>query len=412
MSPAKKTGFAVTGLLMLVGLAAWGYQYREGLVVTNMGNSYTWGLYVSGFAFFVGNAAGGLVLSSLIYLFGVKSLKPFAKIGALTAFANVTAAMLAILPDIGRPLRLYQLLLHPQIRSPLVWDIAVLNLYAGLSLLYLYLLMLPDLKGPLKRIALKVDDPKAFSEKWATRLAPYSLVAAVGIHVVTAWVFATQGARDWWHSAALAPDFVAAALASGTALVLMVSLFACGLKKEYQEAYRTMAVFISVAFFIHLFLMYNDYFIHAWYGSKEAMETLAITFRDYGLLHAFEVLIPLLAVVLLLNSRVRKNAGAMILSCCMLIAGILAHRLLLMPAAFDKIPLTVRPLGFQDMEWAMPVSSGRYDEAADTFVTAWHYFPSGIEFTVFLGVAAYVGFLLILAMDRLPIVGEAQASHD
>jgi molybdopterin-containing oxidoreductase family membrane subunit len=338
MSAAKKTGFAVTVLLMLAGLGAWGYQYREGLALTNMRNSYSWGLYVSGLAFFVGNAAGGLVLSSLIYLFGVKSLKPFARIGALTAFANVTAAMLAILPDMGQPFRLYQLLLHPQVWSPLIWDVVILNLYAGLSLLYLYLLMLPDLKGPLRRIVLKVDDPGAFSEKWATRLAPYSLVAAVGIHVITAWIFATQGARDWWHSAALAPDFVAAALASGTALVLMVSLFAYGFKEEYATAYRTMAVFISIAFFIHLFLMYNDFVIHAWYGSREAMEALSITFREYGRLHAFEVLAPLLAVVLLLHGRVRKSAGAMICSCCLLIAGILAHRFLLMPAAFDKIP--------------------------------------------------------------------------
>ena len=51
---------------MLLGILAWGYQVKEGLVVTNMRNSYSWGLYVSGLAFFVGNAAGGLVLSSLI----------------------------------------------------------------------------------------------------------------------------------------------------------------------------------------------------------------------------------------------------------------------------------------------------------------------------------------------------------
>ena len=92
MSTSKKIGFLITGLLMLAGLAAWGIQLKEGLVLTNMRNSYSWGLYVATLAFFVGNAAGGLVLSSMIYLFGVTSLKPFARIGALCAFANVTAA--------------------------------------------------------------------------------------------------------------------------------------------------------------------------------------------------------------------------------------------------------------------------------------------------------------------------------
>ncbi len=404
MSTSKKIGFAITGLLMLAGLVAWGIQVKEGLVLTNMRNSYTWGLYVAGLAFFVGNAAGGLVLSSMIYLFGVTSLKPFAKIGALCAFANVTAAMLAILPDIGQPIRLYNLVLHPQWRSPLVWDIIVLNLYAALSLLYLYLLMLPDFQGPLKKIALKVDHPKEFSEKWAKRLAPYSLAAAVGIHVITAWIFATQGARDWWNSAVLAPDFVAAALASGTAIVLLVCLLTYGLKDEYTQAYRTMAIFIAVALFTHIFFMYNDFFIHYWYGATEALDVLSITFKKYALAHAFEVVAPLAGVILLLSSNVRKSAGAMMTSCFLIIAGIFVHRFLLMPGAFDRVPLTIAPLGMQNTEFSVPIASGQYEPLMNTFVTEWHYFPSGIEIAIFLGVLAYVGFLIILAIDRLPIV--------
>ena len=164
MSTTKKIAYLVTAALMVAGFAAWGYQLKEGLVLTHMRNSYSWGLYVSTLAFFVGNAAGGLVLSSLIYLFGVKKLKPFAKIGALCAFANVTAAMFAILPDIGKPFRIHNMILHPQLLSPLVWDVAVLNLYALISLVYLYLLMLPELTGPFARIAIRVKDPEAFSE--------------------------------------------------------------------------------------------------------------------------------------------------------------------------------------------------------------------------------------------------------
>ena len=408
MSHSKKIGFLITGFLMLAGLLAWIYQYKEGLVLTNMRNSYSWGLYVSGLAFFVGNAAGGLVLSSLIYLFGVKSLKPFAKIGALTAFANVTAAMFSILPDIGQPVRLYNMLLHPNFVSPLVWDVIVLNLYAALSLSYLYILMLPDFKGPLTKIALKVDNPKEFSEKWAKRLAPFSLVAAIGIHVITAWIFATQGGRDWWNSAVLAPDFIAVAIASGTAIVFIVALLAYGLKEQHKQAYRTMAMIIATALFTHIFFMYNDFIIHAWYGAHEAMETLSITFKDYGLTHAFEVIAPLVAVILLLNSKVRQSSCAMISSCCLLVFGVFAHRFLLMPGAFDKIQLSIEPLGLQHTYWAFPIASGQYDPIMDSFVTKWHYFPSGIEIAIFLGVLAFMCFLVILAMDRLPIAGEVE----
>jgi dimethyl sulfoxide reductase membrane subunit len=209
------------------------------------------------------------------------------------------------------------------------------------------------------------------------------------------------------YSAALAPDFIAVALASGTAIVLIASILAYGVKEQYKPAYRIMAIFISVSFFIHLFLMYNDFLNHIWYGSREALETLSITLKDYALAHAVEVALPLLGVILLLNSRVRNSAGAMITACCLLITGVFAHRFLLMPGAFDRVPLSMSPLGIQNGEWSFPIASGIYRETVDTFVTAWHYFPSPIEITVFLGVLAYMCFLILLAVDRLPIVKKA-----
>jgi dimethyl sulfoxide reductase membrane subunit len=404
----KKISLWITGILMLAGLIAWVIQFKEGLVLTNMQNSFSWGLYVSTLAFFVGNAAGGLVLSSMIYLFGVTELKPFARIGALTAFANVTAAMLVVIPDMGKPLRILNLLIHPQFRSPLVWDIIVLTLYAVLSLTYLYLLMLPDLgNGPLKKFVPSMDDPAAFSEKWAKRIAPFSLVAAIGIHVITAWIFATQGARGWWHTAVLAPDFVAAAMASGTAFVVLVALIAYGMKDQHQNAYRILSMFIAVSLFVHIFLMYNDFVIHAWYGTDEAKETLKITLWENMRLHMYEVLAPLLGVILMLNRRVRERAGLMIVSCLLLISGIFVHRLLIMPAAFNQMPLTIHPLGIQNLSWSAPIASGRFAPLTDTFVSQYHYFPSSVEMIIALGIMAYACFLIIIVIDRLPILKEA-----
>ena len=98
MSMTMKRTLWISGAIFLIALCFWFYQLWQGLILTNMVNSYSWGLYISGLAFFVGNAAGGLVLTSSIYLFGVKKLKPLAKLGALTAFANVTAGSFADAP--------------------------------------------------------------------------------------------------------------------------------------------------------------------------------------------------------------------------------------------------------------------------------------------------------------------------
>ena len=404
MANLRKNSLVVAALFMAAGFVAWLYQFQEGLILTDLSNSFSWGLYISGLAFFVGNAAGGLVLSSSIYLFGLTKLKPFAKIGALTAFANVTAAMLIVLPDMGQPLRLWHLLIYPKFDSPLVWDVLVLNLYAVLSLTYLYILMLPDLNGRLQRFAIKVKDPKEFSEKWAKKLSPFALVFAISIHVVTAWIFSTQGGREWWFTPTLAPDFLSVAVMAGTTVVLMASVLAFGIKDAYKDAYRTMIGIITAFFIIHMFLMYNDFFIKTWYGAESSMHTLGLVFGDFLSIHALEVIAPLLAVLLLSRKSVRESKIALVASSLLLLVGVFAHRFLLMPPAFEAIPLTFNPIGLHDMFWSYPIASGRFVEGMDTFVDRWNYFPTMIEITIFSGVVAYMYFMVAAGTEFLPIV--------
>jgi len=129
-----------------------------------MRNPYPWGLYISGLEFFVGNAAGGLILSSLIYLFDITKLKAFAKLGALCAFANVIAAMTIVIPDIGRPIKLLNLFIHPNFYSPMIWDIIILFSFVCFTIIYLIVLMLPDIKG--QKYLVK-------SENFAKTIAPF-----------------------------------------------------------------------------------------------------------------------------------------------------------------------------------------------------------------------------------------------
>lgn len=404
MPTKMRVSMWLSGGVFLIAVAAWFYQLKEGLILTNLQNSFSWGLYISGLAFFVGNAAGGLVLTSSIYLFGVKKLKPLAKLGALTAFANVTAAMLIVLPDIGKPLRLYNLILHPNFMSPLVWDVIVLNLYALASASYLYILMLPELTGRLGWLAIKVDNVEEFSERWAKRLAPVALLFAIGIHVVTAWIFSTQGARDWWFSPAMAPDFVSVAIAVGTTVVLLAAALAYGTGERYQEAYRILGLIVFMSICVHLFLMMNDLVIHAWYGNAETERIMEIAWGEYAWAHVFEVAAPLIGAWLLMLPATRRSLPRLAMSSGLLIAGVFVHRFLIMPAAYNNIPMTLVPLGLPDNHWSLPIASGRYLPGLGTFLDHYSYTPSLIEVVILLGIVAYAVFLILWAIDRLPIL--------
>lgn len=389
--------------VMICAAAAYAVQYRDGLIRTNLANGFSWGLYVSGLAFFVGNAAGGLVLSSSIYMFGLTSLKPFARLGALTAFVNVVAAMLAVIPDIGQPLRLWHLLVHPQFSSPLVWDIIVLNVYALLSLVYLGILILPYLPDNMKKYTTRLGDVTRFSDKWAKRLSPVALLFAVSIHVVTAWIFSTQGGREWWYTAALAPDFLSVAVMAGTTVVLLSSVLLFGIKEQYKDAYRTMTKIIIAAFIIHIFLMYNDMFIKNWYHAEGGMHAIKMIFGSLLKAHMFEVAAPLLAVLLLVGKGVWKSRITLSATCILLLSGVMVHRYLIMPPAFNVQPFTFAPSGAMAEQWSYPVASGRWVEGLNTFSSTWTYLPSGIEWLIFGGVCAFACFAIGFGALVLPV---------
>lgn len=282
MDKLKKGNFSLglAFILLLISLVAWGYLLTTGLIVTNMRNPFSWELYIATFAFFVGIAAGGLIVSSSVYLFNIEQLKPFTRIASLSAFASTLGAAAMILPDMGRVDRLYNLFLHPNFRSPLIWDVIVITSYMTLTFLSVYFQLLPDwkregrgfLNGWTRRLSL--EQVEETSKRWSKRISMVGLPFAILIHTVTALIFAVQASRGWWHTAVLPPDFIAVAVASGTALVLVISLFVVGKERfsQYEGAFKTLAHLTAGALIVHFFLMYNDIFVHWWWGKTRGVE--------------------------------------------------------------------------------------------------------------------------------------------
>lgn len=411
----------VTKMLVAVaalGAIAWFYQLYSGLIVTNMRNPFSWGLYVATWAFYVGTAAGGLVVSSAIYLFGAKQLKPVAKLAALTAFLFALAAMLILLPDIGRPDRLYNFLLHPNFKSMLPWDFLVLSAYAAVSAIYTYTLLYPDIvargvKLPYYGIVLKRDVTEAEMEKIretsdrrAKRLAPVALPLAILIHTVTAWVLATQLSRPWWYGGALAPTFIAAALATGPAIVILAALIVFGYKDKLEGTYALLAKVSAVSSVIMLFIYYNDFVVRFWWHNGREFDVLKLVFTRYIFLHATELIFIVLAAVIFI--RYPRDKKWLIRGSLSVIVGVFAHRFLLLPPAYNVMPLRIPViLRNETVEWAYPIAVGQVrGSLADpqhVFTSYWSYSPSLVEIAITLGVMAFIGLAFLSLVRMLPL---------
>jgi molybdopterin-containing oxidoreductase family membrane subunit len=409
---------AIAGL----GLIAWAYQLYSGLIATNMRNPFSWGVYIATWAFFVGTAAGGLVVSSAIYLFGAKQLKPIAKVASLTAFLFAMGAMIILLPDIGRPDRLYNFLIHPNFRSMLPWDVIVLSAYAVVSAIYTYTLLYPDIvargvKLPYYGIVGKRDVSEAEmakireeSDRKAKRLAPIALPLAILIHTVTAWVLATQMARPWWYGGALAPTFIAAALATGPAIVILASLVVYGYKEKLEGTYALLAKVSAVSSIIMLFIYYNDFVVRLWWSAGREFDAVKMVFTRYPLLHATEMIFILLSAVIFI--KYPKDPRKLVQGSLSVIVGVFAHRFLLLPPAYNIMPLRLPVvLHNETMEWSYPIAVGQVRGSLlhpeKIFSSFWSYSPSLVEVLITAGVMAFLA-LAFLSLTRILPLTEAE----
>ncbi|MCP4608981.1 MAG: polysulfide reductase NrfD, partial [Planctomycetes bacterium] len=202
------------------------------------------------------------------------------------------------------------LFIHPNFKSVLPWDFVVLFSYAVLAAIYTYVQLKPDIASRGIRIPMigtigkkEMNDEelqlmKDKSERAARIIAPIALILAILIHTVTAWVLATQLSRPWWFGGALAPTFIASAIASGPAVVILASLYTLRYKESLAAAYSMLAKISVIGAVVLLFIYYNDFMVRGWWEGGSEYETVNVLFSDYLGLHILEIAGILVAIVL------------------------------------------------------------------------------------------------------------------
>lgn len=194
---------ALLATFTVAGFVATLIMHNNGLYLSGMTNRVPWGLQISMAIFYIGLSAGSLVVSGLYGVFGKMEYKPFARIAAYLAMLFLIAGLLSIFTDQGRIDRVFT--------KPFTYVNATsmfsINpaLYSGhIMICVLYLWALFKEKGTLTKITSLVV-----------------VLWAIGTHTGTGAIFAFVP-RELYNSSLLPPSFVAAALSSGAALMILV----------------------------------------------------------------------------------------------------------------------------------------------------------------------------------------------
>jgi molybdopterin-containing oxidoreductase family membrane subunit len=292
----------IWGVLIVVGMAAYGRQLSEGLHITGMSQDVTWGLYISQFTFLVGVAASAVMVVLPYYLHNYKAFGRLVILGEFLAVSAVLMCALFILVDMGQPMRVVNVFLHPSPNSLMFWDTLVLFGYLLLNLV-------------IGAVTFEAERKGAPPPNWVRPLIYLSIPWAISIHTVTAFLYSGLEARAFWMTAILAPRFLASAFASGPSLLILLALILRRFTRfdAGWEAIQKLATIVAYAMVVNLFFVLVELFTGLYSDMPHHMHAFEYLFVG---LEGRAGLVPWMwinagltvcAVVLLLMPRIRKQ---------------------------------------------------------------------------------------------------------
>ena len=108
-------------ILVLLGLIGVGFgfylwQLKFGLGITGLSRDVSWGFYIAQLTYMVGVAAGGVMVVLPYYLHDYKAFGRITILGEFLAIASLIVCMLSVVVDLGQPMRVLNVILHPSPR--------------------------------------------------------------------------------------------------------------------------------------------------------------------------------------------------------------------------------------------------------------------------------------------------------
>lgn len=238
-------GFGIAFLVTMMLLYAIGYLFLRGVGIWGVNIPIGWGFAIVNFVWWIGIGHAGTLISAILLLLRQSwrnSINRFAE--AMTLFAVACAGLFPVL-HLGRPWLAYWLFPYPntmnywpQFRSPLVWDVFAVSTYFTISLVFWFIGLIPDLATLRDRSESRAAQIiygmlamgwRGSARHWHRYETAYLLLAGLAtplvlsVHTVVSFDFAISIVPGW-HTTIFPPYFVAGAIYSGFAMVLMLAI--------------------------------------------------------------------------------------------------------------------------------------------------------------------------------------------
>jgi molybdopterin-containing oxidoreductase family membrane subunit len=398
-------------LIIILGAVAYGHQLVDGLGVTAMRDYSSWGLYIASFVFWVAVSLIGSLISAILKLLNQNWSNPLSRIAELIALAAIAMAAATIVIDMGRPDRVLNIPLHGRLQSPIVWDFFVVNTYLVISIILLYLPMIPDIAILRDRMT---DVPKwqkkvyeLLSIGWQGTEKQWKILkksirimiililpVAFSIHTVTSWLFAVNS-RAGWHSTIFGPYFVSGAFVAGSAAVI-IAMYVFR-KRQKLADYLTdrhfdmMGKLLVLTLLLYFYFNINEYLVPGYTWQRLDGQHIYELFlgHEAPLFWMTQIFGMVLPILLMLFKPMRKPLPSLIIAVFVLIGAWVKRFIIVVPTQFHpQFPIQNVPEHFT------------------------HYVPTYTEIAVTMATLAGAILIITLLVRLFPVVPIWEEAHD
>jgi len=363
-TPAVTKATIFCAVLALVGIGAGLYAQVVGHEhAFNNTREMPWGILISNYAYFAIISTGLCLLSVLSHVFGSNRLTPLANRMVYLSIAVIFGGFLIIGLELENPHRmlLYNML-SPNLTSNIWWMGTLYSMAVGFMFVEFYLIL-----------------TKKYS--MAVTLGVLGALAELAANTNLGAVFATLSARPFWYGSQLPVYFLASAVMTGAAAIIMFTNWAYKIRGEQmsQITKEGLQGAGKVMFTTLILIMVATAwkFISAFVGGTEEARLAALSLLQGPLatnFWVFETVIGMLAPIAIMTLSRMKSVQALSTAALMILVG----------AYFQRYDIVVAGQ-------LVPVYSGW-----DNLPTYFSYVPSAAEFLVALGGFGLVGALFLL----------------
>ena len=404
---AWRLGFAVGVLLVMVLTVAASYLFLRGVGIWGIDIPVAWGFAIINFVWWIGIGHAGTFISAMLYLMFQEwrtSINRFAE--AMTLFAVACAGMFPLF-HLGRPWEFFWLLpypntmwLWPQFRSPLVWDVFAVSTYATISLVFWYIGLIPDLATLRDRAGSQFGRVsygvlalgwRGSARHWQRYQTAYLILAGlaaplvISVHSVVGMDFAAAQLPGW-HSTIFPPYFVAGAIFSGFAMVIVLAIpmrWAYGLHDLITERHLENCAKLMLVTGLIVAYGYASEAFFGWLSGNEfdMYVTVNRALGPYRIAYAALIFCNVLTPQLLWFRAVRRNVPALMLISLIVLVGMWLERFVIVITSLHR--------DFMPSSWGM-------------------YYPTKWDWATFLGTIGFFTVCFLLFVRLLPAISIAE----